>query len=61
MKEFCRDLRKHATKIINCNKKEVIPLTKKKKKVTIAEKQIVTYVKKDLLIMKITMIKNISK
>ena len=29
MKEFCRDLRKHATKIINCNKKEVIPLTKK--------------------------------
>ena len=28
MKEFCRDLRKHATKIINCDKKEVIPLTK---------------------------------
>ena len=28
MKEFCRDLKKHATKIINCNKKEVIPLTK---------------------------------
>ena len=28
MKEFCRDLRKHATKIINCNKKEVISLTK---------------------------------
>ena len=29
MKEFCRDLRKYAIKIINCNKKEVIPLTKK--------------------------------
>ena len=29
MKKFCKDLRKHATKIINCNKKEVIPLTKK--------------------------------
>ena len=28
MKEFCRDLRKLAIKIINCNKKEVIPLTK---------------------------------
>ena len=28
-KKFCKDLRKHATKIINCNKKEVIPLTKK--------------------------------
>ena len=29
MKKFCKDLRKHATKIINCNNKEVIPLTKK--------------------------------
>ena len=28
LKKFCKDLRKHATKIINCNK-EVIPLTKK--------------------------------
>ena len=28
MKKFCKDLRKHAAKII-CNKKEVIPLTKK--------------------------------
>ena len=25
MKEFCKDLRKYTTKIINCNKKEVIP------------------------------------
>ena len=29
MKKFCKDLRKHATKIINCDKKEVISLTKK--------------------------------
>ena len=29
MKKFCKGLRKYATKIINCNKKEVIPLTKK--------------------------------
>ena len=29
MKKFCKDLRKHVTKTINCNKKEVIPLTKK--------------------------------
>ena len=26
MKEFCRDLRKHATKIINYEKKKMIPL-----------------------------------
>ena len=28
MKEFCKDLRKHATKIINYEKKNMIPLTK---------------------------------
>ena len=27
MKKFCKDLRKHAEKIINCNKKEMVPLT----------------------------------
>ena len=27
MKNFCLDLREHATKIINCEKKEMIPLT----------------------------------
>ena len=32
MKKFCKDLRKYATKIINCNKKEVIPLTKKEER-----------------------------
>ena len=32
MKKFCKDLRKHATKIINYEKKEMIPLTKKEEK-----------------------------
>ena len=30
MKRFCKDLRKHATKIINYEKKKMIPLTIKK-------------------------------
>ena len=29
MKRFCKDLREHAAKIINCEKKDMIPLTKK--------------------------------
>ena len=32
MKKFCLDLREHAAKIINYEKKEMIPLTKKLKK-----------------------------
>ena len=32
MKNFCLDLREHATKIINCEKKEMIPLTKEEKR-----------------------------
>ena len=32
MKNFCFDLREHATKIINYEKKEMIPLTKKEEK-----------------------------
>ena len=32
MKKFCRDLREHATKIINCEKKKMTPLTKKEEK-----------------------------
>ena len=31
-KNFCLDLREHATKIINYEKKEVIPLTKEEKR-----------------------------
>ena len=29
MKKFCKDLREHATKIINYEKKKMIPLTRK--------------------------------
>ena len=32
MKKFCEDLKKHKTKIINYEKKEMIPLTKKEDK-----------------------------
>ena len=32
MKKFCKDLREHATKIINYEKKKMIPLTKKEEK-----------------------------
>ena len=32
MENFCLDLREHATKIINYEKKEMIPLTKKEEK-----------------------------
>ena len=32
MKRFCKDLKKHATKIINYKKKEMIPLTYKENK-----------------------------
>ena len=32
MKNFCLDLTEHAAKIINYDKKQMIPLTKKKRK-----------------------------
>ena len=49
MKNFCLDLREHATKIINYEKKEMIPLTKKKRK-TITSKTFVVYVKNYLVL-----------
>ena len=42
MKKFCKDLREHATKIINYKKKDMIPLTKKEEKHH--NKQIVCYI-----------------
>ena len=45
MKNFCLNLREHATKIINYEKKEMIPLTKKKRKSIISQK-VVIYEKK---------------
>ena len=31
MKKFCKDLKEHATRIINYEKKKIIPLTKEEK------------------------------
>ena len=59
MKSFCRDLTEHATKIINYEKKEMTPLTKKEEKKY--NKQNVFHIckKKDLVLM--IAIKNIIK
>ena len=55
MENFCKELREHATKIINYEKKDMIPLTKKEEKNH--NKKFVTYAKKNL----IQMIKNTIK
>ena len=53
MKNFCLELREHATKIINYEKKRMVPLTKKEEKKHNKQKvcQFVIYVKKDLVLM----------
>ena len=56
MKNFCLDLREHATKIINYGEKEMIPLTKKEEEKH--NKQKVYYICKKGLVLMIT-IKNI--
>ena len=48
MTKFCKDLREHATKIINYEEKDMILLTKKEEE-TIIIKKFVTYVKKNLI------------
>ena len=58
MKKFFKDLRENATKIINYEKKDMIPLTKKKKE-TIISKKFVTYAKKNLI--RVITIKNTIK
>ena len=50
MKRFCIDLRKHATKIINYEKKEMIPLTNEEKNYIVRKKYVI-YVKTDLVLM----------
>ena len=54
MKNFCLDLREHATKIINYEKKKKRNDTpnKKKKRKCIISKKFAIYVKKDLVVMK---------
>ena len=46
MKNFCLDLRKHATKTINYEKKEMIPLTKKEEKMHNTQKVCYIYIKR---------------
>ena len=58
MKNFCLDLREHVTKIINYEKKEMIPLTKKEEKKH--NKQEVCYICKKYIVPTIT-IKSIIK
>ena len=48
MEKFCKNLREHATKIINYEKKKMIPLTKKEEK-NIISKKFVPYAKKNLI------------
>ena len=50
MKKFSKDLREHASKIINCEKKKMISLTTEEKYITI-NKIYDIYVKKNLIIM----------
>ena len=38
MKNVCKNLKQHATKIINYEKKEMLPLTKEKRKLYIKQK-----------------------
>ena len=48
MTKFCKDLREHAPKIVNYEKKDMIPLTKKEEE-NYNNKKFVTYVKKNLI------------
>ena len=47
MKEFCKLLKKHTTKIINYEEKEMIPLTEKEEKTRNKQKN-VKYAKKNV-------------
>ena len=52
MKNFCLDLRDHATKIMSYEKNEMIPLINEERKIQRRQKNI-TYAKKDLVQMMI--------
>ena len=51
MERFCKDLRKHATKIIDYEEKEMIPLADKEKK-SYEEKKVCQICKKKFIIKK---------
>ena len=56
MKKFSNDLREHASKIIDYEKKKMIPLTTEEK-IYHNKQKIATYVKKNLVIMRKRIIK----
>ena len=49
MKKFCKDLRTHAAKIINCEKKKMMPSTKIHYKYIIMSKKFVIYARRNLI------------
>ena len=49
IKKFCADLREHASEIINCERKEMLQLTKKRK-YQITNEDSVTYATSNLMI-----------
>ena len=51
MKNFCLDLREHVTKIINYEKKEMIPLTKEEKRAHRIQRRCYICKKKRLVLM----------
>ena len=51
MKRFCKDLKDHAIKIIDCKKKNMIPLTKEEED-NYNKKIFVIFVKKNLIMIK---------
>ena len=57
MKKFSKDLREHASKIIDYEKKKMIPLTTEEKIYITINKKYVTYVRKNLVIMRKRIIK----
>ena len=54
MKKFCKDLKEHATRIINHEKKKIIPLTKEEK-INYKIRKFLIYARKNLILL----IKNI--
>ena len=61
VKKFCSSLREHATNVINFEKKKMLPLTKRRAKITLRTRQNVTFAEKDYQksLLKIEIIKNL--
>ena len=61
VKKFCSSLREHATNVINFEKKKILPLTKRRAKITLRTQQNVTFEEKDYQksLLKIKIIKNL--